>query len=171
MKKKYGVLVGIVAFLALVVFINAKINQAQESKTPLPTPTIMIEAANEPTLAQGAGAEDYFESLRINRQSTRDTELEVLDAIILHEQVDEETLTDAQQQKLAIVDNMEKEFTIEALLIAKGFEDVAVIFHPGAVNVIIKANELTEQQVAQVLDIVCRETGESATNIKVSTSK
>ena len=66
---------------------------------------------------------------------------------------------------------MEMEFAIEALLTAKGFADAAVTFHTDSVNVIIKAQELSEQQVAQVLDIVCRETGERAENIKISTAK
>ncbi len=54
---------------------------------------------------------------------------------------------------------------------AKGFEDVAVTFHTGSVNVIVDAAELTDKQVAQILDIVLRETGEEAGNVKVSTQQ
>lgn len=55
---------------------------------------------------------------------------------------------------------MEKELTVESLLKAKGFADAAVTLHSGAVNVILSAESLSEEQVAQVLDIVMRETGE-----------
>ena len=62
---------------------------------------------------------------------------------------------------------METEFSIEKLIIAKGFSDAAVTFHKGAVNVVIEADELTSEQVAQILDIVKRESGEKAENIKI----
>ena len=70
-------------------------------------------------------------------------------------------------QKLALVNNMEKEFTIESLIRAKGFRDAAVTFHGGSVNVVVDCETLTDEQVAQILDIVQRETGESAENVKV----
>ena len=66
---------------------------------------------------------------------------------------------------------MEKELTVESLLKAKGFADAAVTLHRGAVNVILSAESLTEEQVAQVLDIVMRETGEPAENVKVTTAQ
>ena len=66
---------------------------------------------------------------------------------------------------------MEKELTVESLLKAKGFSDAAVTLHAGSVNVILSAESLTDEQVAQVLDIVMRETGEGAENIKVTTAQ
>ena len=38
-------------------------------------------------------------------------------------------------------------------------------------NVILSAESLTEEQVAQVLDIVMRETGEPAESVKVTTAQ
>ena len=38
-------------------------------------------------------------------------------------------------------------------------------------NVILSAESLTDEQVAQILDIVMRETGEGAENIKVTTAQ
>ncbi len=62
---------------------------------------------------------------------------------------------------------MEKEVTIEGLLIAKGFTDAVVTLHEGSVNVVVDTAELTRQQAAQILDIVMRESGESSENIKI----
>ncbi len=166
MLKKYGVLIGLVLLLALAVYVNVRINKAAAEK-PAPTMKVSIEREN----AQASiNTEAYFETFRTDRTNHREKELMYIETIIQHNEVDSETLKDAQQQKLAIVENMEKEFTIENLLRAKGFEDAAVIFHPGSINVIIKAETLSPQQVAQVLDIVCRETAEEAQNIKVSTA-
>lgn len=66
---------------------------------------------------------------------------------------------------------MEMEVTIENLVRAKGFDEVIVSLHAGSVNVIVGETELTDEQVAQILDIVLRETGEKAENVKVSTAE
>lgn len=110
---------------------------------------------------------DYYEAFRKDREETRNLELGYLDEIISTSASDSETLQDAQEQKLALVAQMEKEFAIENLIRAKGFADAAVTFHQGAVSVVVDADELTSEQAAQILDIVQSETGESAENIKV----
>lgn len=162
--KKYGVLVGLLVLLVVAVYVNVRINKAS---TANPKPTMSIGVA----ASASGGEEEYFEVFRTDRQSQRDMELEYLETIITNDDTDAETLADAQQQKLAIVEGMEKEFTIESLLKAKGFDDAAVTVHSGSINVIVKAETLSAQQVAQVLDIVCRETGEEAENVKVTTAK
>ena len=91
--------------------------------------------------------------------------MEYLDEVIAASASDDETLADAQGQKLTLVENMEKEFTVESLIKAKGFEDAAVTFHA------VKADELSDKQVAQILEITKKETGEPAENIKVMTGK
>jgi stage III sporulation protein AH len=163
--KKYGVLIGLLVLLVVAVYVNVRINKASTAN-PKPTMSIGVETA-----ASSGGEVEYFEVFRADRQSMRDMELEYLETIITNDDTDAETLADAQQQKLAIVEGMEKEFTIESLLKAKGFEDAAVTVHSGSINVVIKAETLSAQQVAQVLDIVCRETKEEAENVKVTTAK
>lgn len=167
MLRKYGVLIGLVLLLALAVYVNVRINKAAAEK---PTPTMKASVEHKNATIAAGNIDSYFETFRTDRTNHREQEIMYIETIIQQSEVDAETLSDAQERKLAIVENMEKEFTIENLLRAKGFEDAAVIFHPGSVNVIIKAETLTPQQVAQVLDIVCRETTEEAQNIKVSTA-
>lgn len=114
-----------------------------------------------------SASENYYEAFRREREETRNLELEYLEEIITTSDSDSETLQDAQEQKLALVAQMEKEFAIENLIRAKGFADAAVTFHQGAVSVVVDAKELTSEQAAQILEIVQSETGESAQNIKV----
>lgn len=112
----------------------------------------------------------FFESFRAERDATRTQEITYIDTVIA-QGADAETMADAQQQKLTIVQSMEKEMTIESLLKAKGFADAAVTLHSGSVNVVLSAEALSDEQVAQVLDIVIRETDEKAENIKVTTAQ
>ena len=112
----------------------------------------------------------FFEAYREERDSVRTEELAYLDAIVA-QGADEATLSDAQNQKLDLITCMEAELNSENLIRAKGFENVIVSMHKGSVNVIVDGQTLTDEQVAQILDIVLRETGESAQNIKVSTAQ
>lgn len=168
MKKNYGILIGLAVLLVVAVFVNVRINKNTLNS---PRPTLGIAPGTTAAGNDTVNAEQYFETFREDRENVRDKELSYLETIILHDQTDAETLQDAQQQKIAIVDSMEKEFTVESLLKAKGFLDSAVTFHKGSVNVIIQAEELSPSQAAQILDIVCRETGEEAKNVKISTLK
>lgn len=163
--KKYWIWIGLLALLAAAIYINATTNK-RAAETAAPTPGIRIES--EPVEETAAEEEDYFAAFRENRENTREKELEYLSAIITFEETDAETLADAQQQQMEIVACMETEFTVESLLRAKGFTDAAVTYHRGSVNVVLDAAALDEQQAAQVLDIVCRETGESAEHVKIT---
>ena len=127
-------------------------------------------AANDGDAVAASANTSFFVSFRNDRETTREQEIAYLDAVIT-QGADADTLADAQQQKLAIVDSMEKELTIESLIKAKGFSDAAVTIHKGSINVILEAETLSDEQVAQVLDIILRETGESADNVKISTAQ
>ena len=116
--------------------------------------------------AQGS----FFDMYRSERDSVRTQELAYLDSIVA-QGGDEATLSEAQKQKMTLVGCMESELNTENLIRAKGFEEVIVSMHNGSVNVIVDADALTDEQVAQILDIVLRQTGETAENIKVSTAQ
>lgn len=159
--KKYLVLAVVAVLFAGAFVLNIMANGERPDTEANVFEKTMTEDAEQPVTA------DYFETFRKDREEVRKLEMEYLDEVIAASASDQETLEDAQKQKLALVDNMEKEFTIESMIKAKGFEDAAVTFHSGTVNVVIKCSELNEGQVAQILDIVKKETGEPAKNIKV----
>ena len=124
----------------------------------------------EETGAQSGPANaNFFASYREERDSVRTQEIAYLDAIVA-QGGDKETLSDAQQQKMELVNAMETELTVENLVRSKGFSDVIVSIHKGNVNVVVGADTLNDEQVAQILDIVLRETGKTAENVKISTT-
>ena len=139
-------------------------------KKKAPAQSAAAETATDPAVSASTGVANFFDTFRSERDLTRAQEIKYLDMIV-EQGADAETLADAQQQKLNIVNFMEKELTVESLLKAKGFNDAAVTLHTGSVNVILSAESLTDEQVAQILDIVMRETGEGAENIKVTTAQ
>ena len=72
---------------------------------------------------------------------------------------------------MGIVSNMEKEVTIEGLLQAKGFEQTVVSLHDESANVIVKQDGLTSAQVAQIVEVVQRESSQRPENIKIIPAK
>lgn len=163
-----GIIAVVAALLIGAVYLNVQLNGQTSSPAPSPPPTHSAGGTDIDTSIQSSAGTNYFADFRTSREQTRNREIEYLNAIINNENTDAGTLKDAQEQMTEIVDCMEKEFTIESLLKAKGFTDAAVTFHYGSVNVIVDASTLTNEDVAQILDIVKRETGEEAQNIKVS---
>lgn len=163
--KKYLVLMVVAVLFVGAFLLNLRTNAAKTE--PVGSDAFEIEEAQETEHV----SDDYFAVFRDDREQVRKLEMEYLDEVIAASASDDETLADAQGQKLTLVENMEKEFTVESLIKAKGFEDAAVTFHAGTVNVVVKADELSDKQVAQILEITKKETGEPAENIKVMTGK
>ena len=153
---------GVCLLLLAAVVANVIMNRNEQKTARADTGAISVSAPG----AQGS----FFDIYRSERDSVRTQELAYLDAIVA-QGGDEITLSEAQKQKMTLVGCMESELNAENLIRAKGFEEVIVSMHNGSVNVIVDADALTDEQVAQILDIVLRETGETAENIKVSTAQ
>ncbi|HWS29843.1 MAG TPA: SpoIIIAH-like family protein [Clostridia bacterium] len=161
--KKYLTL-GVVALLLVgAVYMNIKLS----GKTDIPADTESVDAKGDADIDALNGETDYFETYRADRDSRHELEYKYLDEAIETSASDAETLKDAQEAKLALVDTIEKEFTMESLIKAKGFEDAAVMYSKGSVDVVVKAAVLEPTEVAQILSIVMEQTGESAGNINI----
>ena len=155
-------LCGVCLLLLAAVAANVIMNRNEEKTARGDAAAVSVSAPG----AQGS----FFDMYRSERDSVRTQELAYLDAIVA-QGGDATTLSEAQKQKMTLVGCMESELNTENLIRAKGFEEVIVSMHNGSVNVIVDADALTDEQVAQILDIVLRETGETAENIKVSTAQ
>ena len=84
---------------------------------------------------------------------------------------DAETLQNAQERLMELVSNMEQEFSIESQIRAKGFTDAAVTFRADSITVVIDGENLTDEEVARILDIVRSETGAPASAVRISLSR
>ena len=106
-------------------------------------------------------------SYRASKLETRNSILEIYDSIIA-------TSTDAEQiiETNALISDlasrMEQETVLEGMIMASGFEDVVVTNSDDSYTVMVKSNGLTSDDVAKILGILVKETGVSATNVKIS---
>lgn len=109
----------------------------------------------------------FFIESRLNMNVEREKMVILLNEIINNERTDESNRKAANDEKMELVDIMNKEKIIESLIKAKGFEDALVFITDYSVNVIIETEKLTDSDVAKVLDIVTRETEFVTDNIKI----
>lgn len=90
-----------------------------------------------------------------------------LDAIIENSDAGSEAIATATQSKLELTQNMELELVLEGLIKSLGFDDVVVTNSTESVNVIVKADELTDVQVTQITDIIVTETDKSSFDVRI----
>jgi len=158
--KRIWIVSGLIAVLLLAGVLNYRVNSPADG-----TEASAQLQAEEPEAEEASAS--FFADFRTERTTVRNQEIAYLDSIILSEASDAETVAAAQAQKMEIAGAMEKEVTVEGLLRARGITDAVVTCHAGSVNVVVNEESLTDAQVAQVLELVQRETGESAENIKI----
>ena len=111
---------------------------------------------------------DYFAQVRLSRQESRDSAVELLEQTIAYDEGTEVGET-ACQTLNTIVGTALSEAQIESLVIAKGYDDCVVFLSEDGVSVVVSAGEdgLQTEDVARITDIVKQETGLGAECIKI----
>lgn len=106
-------------------------------------------------------------SYRASKLETRNSMLEMYDSIISTSKDEDQIIaTNAKISDLA--SRMESETVLEGMIMASGYEDVVVTNVDDSYTVMVKSNGLTADDVAKILSILVKETGVSATNVKIS---
>ncbi len=110
---------------------------------------------------------DVFEEFRQERTRVRELETVQLTALMNDLSVNEETRIEAARALNEMAGRMEAETTIEGILKMRGHEDAVVTVHPGSVNIVLKDGADDKTECAFILDLVLRETGQTAGNVKI----
>ena len=94
-------------------------------------------------------------------------QLSQLNEIIFSEDSEAEIVAMAQRRQLELMSWSEQETTLEGVLALRGFKDALVTVHTDSVNVMIRAETITQQEASVILELVMRETGISGGNVKI----
>ena len=106
------------------------------------------------------------------REQSRAEQIEKLNEYVADPNLDKDSKAKAAESLLNIQDRIEKEAGAESLLRAKGFKDVFVRMDKDTVDVVVnKDDALTDEEIAQIEEIVQRKTGYSVGKIKISCLK
>lgn len=151
-KKKFFIIAGFVVLLAVTGILNLVINNNVVKN---------VNAGLEATSA------NFFTTYRADRKDTRDQELLYLDAIIASSSSSAGAKSAAETKREELIELMETELNLEGLIKAKGFNDAIVSASSSNINVIVKSSQLTEDEVAQIVDIIETQTNYNFENIKI----
>lgn len=111
---------------------------------------------------------NFTVNARLEREQRRAQSKESLMSIIESETISEEQKQVAVETLVNLTTIAEKENAAELLLEAKGFSDPIVNIMENEVDVVINASSVTDQQIAQIEDIVTRKTGFEPKDITIT---
>lgn len=126
------------------------------------------ENAGEAVLVNNTVTSDYFESAKLSRDQTRAKNKETLLELVNSKSASDAQKEQAMNEIVSMTAVNEKETATENLLAAKGFEEVVVTIVDDSVDVIVNAEKLNEQQIAQIEDVVKRKTECASDKIVIS---
>lgn len=112
--------------------------------------------------------DNFTINARLEREQRRAQSKETLMSVIESETIDEAQKQVAVETLVNLTTIAEKENAAELLLEAKGFSDPIVNIMENEVDVVINASSVTDQQIAQIEDIVTRKTGFEPRNITIT---
>ena len=115
--------------------------------------------------------DDYFQESKLSRDTMYSQTLETYQGILNNSNVSEEQkaivtqqITDLNKEKNAIM-------ICENLMSTKGFNKCVIFVNVDSISVIVGAEELKADEIAQIQNIISREMGAKVENIHIMTKK
>ena len=110
----------------------------------------------------------YFAESRLEREKMYSQMLESYEKILSNSQISDAQKEISENEIKNINDTKNSIMITENLIKNKGFEDLVIFINGDSISIIIKAKELSEEQIAQIQNIVTRELKTDIENIHIS---
>ncbi len=111
---------------------------------------------------------NYFSSSRLNRETMYSQMIESYQKILENESISETQKAIAQTEIQNINKTKNKIMICENLIKTKQIEDLVIFVNDKSISVVVKANKLEQEQIAQIQNIIAREMETDITNIHIS---
>lgn len=121
----------------------------------------------EAVLTNGT-ADTTVAQAKVSREQMRAQNKETLQGIIDNASISEEEKQDAITEMIRITQLSEQEVAIETLMASKGFSEAVVNLTQDSADIVVKAEELTDANRAQIEDIVTRKTEITPENVVIT---
>ena len=112
--------------------------------------------------------DDYFASSRLGRDTMYSQMIESYQNLLDNQNVSEEQKTVATQEITEINNTQNSIMICENLIKTKGISDVVIFVNDKRINVIVKADTLEQDTIAQIQNIIAREMNAEIENIHIS---
>lgn len=143
-RKKIIILSVMVALLLVTGYVNVALNSSLSKKQTTQTSTTNAS---------------FYVTYRTEREATRAQEIQFYDSILTSATASETAKTEAEANKLQLIEQMEKELVTEGIIRGKGFSDAIVSSSSSNVNVFVQSAELSKAEVAQIAKVVTQQLG------------
>lgn len=110
----------------------------------------------------------YFTESRLEREKMYSQMLESYQNILSNSQISDTQKEIAQNEIIKINTAKNAIMITENLIKNKGFEDVVIFVNGDSISIVIKIKELSQEQIAQIQNIVSRELNGDIDNIHIS---
>lgn len=122
-------------------------------------------ASDEVEQIQG---DDYFTESKMERNNIYSQSIDIYESMLESNTITNEQKSIAQNEIQKITSTKNTILIVENLIKVKGFEDVVVFENGGNISVIVKAEQLQPEQVAQIQNIVSREFNITSDKISIT---
>lgn len=123
-------------------------------------------AGNEVENTETSEVLAYFASTQVSRDRAREEALAVLQNVVDSADTDSAEKAQALEDIATIANNIEAEANIEAMVMAKGFEQCIAIINDGMCTVVVMTEELLASHMSQINEIVYEQAGIKPVNVK-----
>ena len=153
---------------------NTNVNEMQKTtnttNTTDDTNSVNDEVQNtEQTSSNTVSTDDYFTKSKLERETMYSQMLESYENVLNSSNSLETQKQSATEEIKKINDTKNSIMICENLIQTKGFENSIVFVNGDSISIIIKSDEMTQEEVAQVQNIVSREMKAAIENIHIAT--
>ncbi len=138
-KKKVIILLSMFALLVVTGILNIVLNNSAEAAT---------------TSGDVYTSSSFFITCKTDRTTTRNESIEYYNNILQSSASSNEAKLNAEEQIGLLIEAMTMEVNMEGLIKAKGFSEALVNYTSTYINILVQSSELTETEVAQIVDII-----------------
>ncbi len=156
--------------VAIVAGVTAQVVSYQKDKAPT---QVKVDRSNAMQVIRPVEEKvavtipDFFTEYRLERDKIRSERFDVLRDMVKNSQT-EEARQQVQEAILRLVQEKQREYEMENLIKARGFQDALVVIQDKTVNAIIKAPGFTREEVIQVAEVISRVSGVRPEDITIS---
>ena len=111
----------------------------------------------------------YFEESKLSRDTMYSQTLETYQGILNNSNVSEEQKAVVTQEITKLNKEKNSIMICENLICTKGFSNCVIFVNTDSISVIVEAEELQQDQIAQIQNIISREMGAEIENIHIMT--
>lgn len=147
---------------------QASTNTVENTQTSTNTIENTVETSSIQTNTEIKNNDDYFTSSKLQREKMYSQMLETYQKILENNSISQEQKGISEQEIAKINQTKNAIMIAENLISTKGFENSVIFVNDTSVSVIVKAEKLEQEQIAQIQNIISRELKVELENIHIS---